>query len=223
MPNGLEKYMAFMIIKNLIFIGNMKFINSSLEKLVKSLSDNDFKNLIQEFCLKKLELLKQKDAYHYEYMNSFKKFCEEKLPDKRCFYDSLKDQHISDKYYLTCNKIWNKFNMKNMGDYHHYSKKRYFVISLCFWKFTGTCLKFYKLDPCHYFSSPGLSWDAMLKMTGLKVEQSLYIEMYLFFEKGLRGGVSYICKRFSKASNKYMKNYDPRKLSKYIMYFDANN
>ena len=85
------------------------------------------------------------------------------------------------------------------------------------------CLKFYKLDPCHYFSSPGLSWDAMLKMTGVKLEKISNIDMYLFIEKGLRGGISYIAKRYSEANNKYMKNYDPTKLSKYIKNLDKNN
>ena len=92
-----------------------------------------------------------------------------------------------------------------------------------FEKFIDTCLKFYKLDPCHYFSSPGLSWDAMLKMTGVKLEKISDIDKYLFIEKGLRGGISYIAKRYSEANNKYMKNYDPTKPSKYISYLDMNN
>ena len=53
-----------------------------------------------------------------------------------------------------------------------------------------TCLKFYKLDPCHYFSSPGLSRDAILKMTGVKLEKNSNIDMYLLIEKRLRGGIS---------------------------------
>ena len=155
-PNRLEKYMTFFLNKNLVFIDSMQFMNSSLEKLVKNLSDNDFKYLIQEIVLKDLELLKQKDAYPYEYMNSFKKFSEEKLSDKKYFYDSFKDRHINDKDYLRCNKIWNKFSMKNMGDYHdHYLKKDVLLLANVFEKFTDTCLKFYKLDPCHCFSSPG--------------------------------------------------------------------
>ena len=98
-------------------------------------------------------------------------FSEEKLLNKKSFYDSLKDQHISDKDYLKCNKICNKFSMKNMGDYNdHYLKKDVLLLADVFKKFTDTCLKFYKLDPCHYFSSPGLSWDVMLKMTCVKLE-----------------------------------------------------
>ena len=134
-PNRLEKYMAFFFKKTLVFIDNMQFMNSSLEKLVKNLSYNDFKYLTKEVGFKNLELLKQKDAYPYNYMDSFKSFSEEKLPDKKCFCRSVKDGttddngekldvHINNEDYLACNKIWNEFNMKNMGDYHdHYLKK----------------------------------------------------------------------------------------------------
>ena len=110
-------------------------MNSSLDKLVKNLSDEDFKYLVEEFGSENLELLKQKDAYPYEYMDSFKRFDEERSTDRKCFYNSLKDGttrdngenldgHISNKDYLTCKKIWNEFNMKNMCDYHNrYLKK----------------------------------------------------------------------------------------------------
>ena len=113
----------------------MQFMNSSLEKLVENLSDDDFKNLAKEFGSKDLELLKQKDSYPYEYMDSFKRFNKEKLPDKKCSYGSVKDGttddkgekldgHVSDENYFMCKKIWNKFNIKNMFDYHnHYLKK----------------------------------------------------------------------------------------------------
>ena len=77
--------MAFFLNKNLVFIDSMQFMNSSLDKLVKNLSDNDFKYLTEEFGSKNLELLKQKVVYPYEYIDSFKRFNEEKLPDKECF------------------------------------------------------------------------------------------------------------------------------------------
>ena len=73
-----------------------------------------------------------------------------------------------------------------------------------FEKFINTCLKYYGLDSCHYFSAPVLSWDAMLKMTGVKLEKISDIDQYLFIEKGSRGGVSYIAKRYAKANIKYM-------------------
>ena len=92
-----------------------------------------------------------------------------------------------------------------------------------FEKFIGTCLKYYGLDPCHYFSSPGLSWDAMLKMTGIKLEKISNIDKYLFIEKVLKGGISYIAKRYAKANNKNMNDCDPKKQSTFISYFDMNN
>ena len=89
--------------------------------------------------------------------------------------------------------------MKNMCDYHdHYLKKDILLLANIFEKFIDTCLKFCRLDPCHYFSSPGLSWDAMLKMTGAKLQNIVDIDMYLFIEKRLRGGISYIAKRYAK-------------------------
>ena len=89
--NGLEKYMTFFLNKNLVFIDSMQFINSSLDKLVKNLSDEDFKYLVKEFGSKYLELLKQKGAHPYEYMNSSERFNEEKLPSRKYFYSSVKD------------------------------------------------------------------------------------------------------------------------------------
>ena len=112
-PNGFEKYMAFILNKNLVFIDSMQFMNSSFEKqkLVKNFLDDDFKYLIQEFGSKTLKLLKQKDAYPYEYIGSFERFSKNKLPDKKCFYISVKDRiteyngkkldgHISDEDYF---------------------------------------------------------------------------------------------------------------------------
>ena len=104
-----------------------------------------------------------------------------------------------------------------MGDYHdHYLKKDVGLLAYVFEKFIDTCLKFYVVDPCHCFNFPGLSWDAMLKITGVNLKKIFDIDMYLFINKELRGGISYIAKRCSKANNKYMKDYDPKKLPKFI-------
>ena len=93
--------------------------------------------------------------------------------------------------------------MKNMSNYHdHYLKKDVLSLADVFEKFIDTCIKFYGLDPCHYFSSPGLIWNAMLKMTGIKLEKIPDLDKYLFIEKGLRRGISYTAKRHSKANNK---------------------
>ena len=114
--------------------------------------------------------------------------------------------------------------MKNMGDYHdHYLKKDVLSLADVYEKFIDTCLKYYGLDPCHYFSSPGLSWDAMLKMTDIKLEKLYNIDQYLFIERRLRGVISYIAKRYAKVNNKYINDYDPKKPSTFISYLDTNN
>ena len=70
-----------------------------------------------------------------------------------------------------------------------------------FEKFIDMCLKFYELDSCHYLSSPGLSWNGMLRMAHIKIEKRSDNDKYLLTEKGLRGGVSYIAKRYARANN----------------------
>ena len=199
------------------------------------MSDKNFKYLIEEFGSEYLQLLKQKDAYPYKYMNSFERFNEEQLPSRKYFYSSTKDGKISDdgkisyghiraKDYLTCQKTWDKFKMKNMGDYHdHYFKNDVLLLADVFEKFIDICLKYYGLDPCHYFSSPGLSWDAMLKMTDIKLERISDIDKYLFIEKGLRGEISHSTKRYAKANNEYINDYDPEKPSTFISDLDTNN
>ena len=112
--------MAFFLNKNLVFIDSMQFMNSSLDKLVKNLSDEDFKYLVEEFGSEYLEILKQKGAYPNEYMNNFERFKKEKLPARKNFFSSNKkgkidddgeisDGHICIKDYLICQKIWDKF------------------------------------------------------------------------------------------------------------------
>ena len=90
-PNGLEKYMSFFLNKNLVLIDSMQFMNSSLDKFAKNVSDKDFQYLIEEFGSENLELLKQKGTYPYKYMDSFERFNEEKVPDKEYSYSSIKD------------------------------------------------------------------------------------------------------------------------------------
>ena len=89
-PNGLEKYMAFFLGKNLVFIDSMQFMNSSLDKLIKNLSNEYFKYLVKEFGSENLEILKQRGASPYEYTNSFKRFNEEKLCVRKYFFSSTK-------------------------------------------------------------------------------------------------------------------------------------
>ena len=222
-PNNMEKYMAFMLGNHLTFIDSFQFMSSSLEKLVSNLPRKLFKYTSQVFEGDEFDLMVKKGVYPYDYIDSFEKF-KEQLPSKEDFYSILNDKHIENKDYQHAQNVWNTFNIKNMGEYHDlYLASDILLLADVFENFRKTCLKYYKLDPCHYFTSPGLSWDAMLKMTNIKLELMTDIDMFQFIEKGLRGGISYIANRYGKANNKYMKKYDEKAPSKYIMYLDANN
>ena len=111
-----------------------------------------------------------------------------------------------------------------MGEYHDlYLKSDVLLLADVFENFRETCFQYYKLDPAHFYSAPGLSWNACLKMTGIELELISDVDMYLMIEKGLRGGMSVITHRKAVSNNKYMSSYDPDKPSKYITYLDANS
>ena len=191
-PNGLEKYTSFSL-NNFVFIDSMLFMNSSLNKLVKNLISENFKHLSEIYNGEKLELVKKKEIYPYEYFKSFKKFKESKLPDVDKFFSSLEDCGISEKEYQRALDVWEMSEILNLGQYHDlYLKTDVLLLCDVFEKFINVCLKYYGIDPCYYFSSPGLSWDAMLKMTGIQLEKINNIDVHLFLEKGMRGGISYI-------------------------------
>ena len=222
-PNNMEKYMAFMLGNHLTFIDSFQFMSSDLEKLVSNLPKESFKYTSQLYIGKELDLMTRKGVYPYDFMDSFDKF-NTRLPSKEDFYSILNDEHITDDEYKHAQTVWETFKLTTMGEYHDiYLKTDVLLLADVFENFRRTCLEYYKLDPCHYFTSPGLSWDAMLKMTDIKLELMTDIDMFQFIEKGMRGGISYIANRYGKANNKYMKEYDEKAPSKYIMYLDAND
>ena len=223
-PNNMEKYMAFMIGTNLTFIDSFQFMSSSLDKLVSNLPAEALKYTSKRFQKEKLNLMARKGVYPYDYMDSFEKFNKTELPTKEEFYSILNNEHISDEDYSHAENVWNTFKLKTMGEYHNlYLESDILLLADVFENFRKICLQYYKLDPCHYFTSPGLSWDAMLKMTNIQLELMTDIDMFQFIEKGSRGGISYIANRYAKANNKYMSEYDENMPSKYIIYLDANN
>ena len=223
-PNNMEKYIAFMLGNHLTFINSFQFMSSSLDKLVSNLPKDDLIYTSKAFKGKRLDLMSQKGVYPYDYMDSFEKFNEKELPTEDQFYSILNDQHITDDEYNHPKEVLNTFMIRTLGDYHDlYLVSDVLLLTDVFENFRKTCMQYYKSDPCHYFTSPGLSWDAMLKMTNIKLELMTDIDMFQFIEKGMRGGVSYIANRYGNANNKYMKEYDEKAPSKYIMYLDANN
>ena len=180
--------MSVIVNRNITFIDSLQFYNSSLDTLALNLEDIDFKHLTSEFGIDKLGILKRRDAYLYEWVDSYKKFKHLSLHEKKYFYSSLKDGkrdrsngHISDEQYLHLQNVWNIFNFNTFEDFHNpHLKKDILLLADSFEKLISTCLKYCSLDPCHYFSAPGLSWDAMLKMTGVTLEKINDPDKYIF-------------------------------------------
>ena len=230
-PKSSEKYMSIIINRNIVFLDPLRFLKASLDTLAGNLQDKDFKHLLSKFPSDKLKILREKDAYWYEWVDSYEKCNYKELPPKEAFYSSIDDGkrgkgdgHISDEQYLHLKNVWNTFNFKTFKDYHnHYLKKDVFLLADVFEKFISTCLKYYGLDPCHYFSSPGLSWDAMLKMTKVELEKISNLDIHLFIERGMRGGICCVSKRYSKANNEFCPDYDETKPKVFIKYLDMNS
>ena len=111
-----------------------------------------------------------------------------------------------------------------MGEYHDlYVSTDVLLLADVFENFRKVCQEKYGLDPAHYYSAPGLSWDTLLKKTGVELELLTDLDMHLFIERGIRGGISMVGKRHAKANNPLVEGYNPDEPKNYVTYLDANN
>ena len=134
------------------------------------------------------------------------------------------EEKVSEKDFEHAQKVWREFKLKNMGEYHDlYLKTDVLLLADVMENFRKLCEENYELDPAHFFTVPGMAWDAMLKITGIKLELLEDVDMLLMIEKGIRGGISNSFKRYAKANNRFMKDFDPAEKSSFIVYLDANN
>ena len=121
-------------------------------------------------------------------------------------------------------KVWDTFNIQNLGEYYDlYVHSDTLQLANVFEKFREKCIEIYQLDPAHFVSAPGLAWQACLKKTEIKLELSTDINMLLMFEGGIRGSMCQSIIKYACTNNKYIKNYNKKILSSYLMYLDANN
>ena len=185
----------------------------------------------------------RKGVYPYEYMDGWEKFEEASLPPKDAFYSRLNMKGISDQDHEHSQQLWNIMEKKTLGCFYDtYLKTDVLLLAEVLEAFWNTCLKNYKLDPAHFYTAPGLVWEALLKTAAVycehekrrkdcglcpnefRLELLMDIDMLLMFEKGIRGGITQAVKRYAKANNKYMEDlYNPDEVSIYLQYIDANN
>ena len=250
-PFNMEKYMAFKL-GSLRFIDSQQFIKGSLDKLAANLgavkckadpctNPNHLWKIDDRRCFGRPENFKitksqappehhdiyfKKGIFPYQYMNSWDKFNETSLPPKEAFYSSLTNTHITDKEYEFAQEVWKRTGCKTLRDYHDiYLKTDVLLLADIFQNFREMAYEKYGLDPLWYYSTPGFAWDALFLMTGQEVELITDQDMYMMVEKGLRGGISMVSRRYAKANNSGMGEgkWNPKKQKSFLLYLDANN
>jgi hypothetical protein len=226
---NLERFVSFEMLY-LRFIDSCQFLSASLEtlvcNLVKSCDSNFDKFEHTRSQMGTNELLFAKGIFPYEFFDSLDKFNETQLPPKEAFYSNLNEESITDEEYQRALKVWETFDCKNFRQYHDlYLKTDVLLLADVFENFREMGMRYYGLDPAQYLTLPSYSWDACLKYTGVKLELITDVEMHIFIESAIRGGISTITHRHARANNPYMKpeDYDPSTPNSYILYLDANN
>lgn len=207
------------------FIDSYRFLPQSLEVLARNLTRDMFKFVKDTFPPQHLDLMVRKGIFPYDYVNSWEKLNETRLPSKDAFYSILREENISDADYEHANKVWDTFNIQNIGQYTDlYLKLDVKILTDVFEQFRNLCMEIYDLDSAHFYTGPGLTFNAALKTTKVKMQLIHDIDVVLFFEKSLRGGLCQCSHRYTKANNKYMPNYDETQQKNiFLTYWDANN
>ena len=236
---GMEKFVTFSL-KNLYFKDSLQFLNSSLDTLVSNLRSKQksgkslqelFPNLFNYFqskwChlpLENFELLSRKGVYPYQFMDSHEKFEMNELPSRSCFYNDILKKDISDEDYEFAQTLWNAYNLKNMGELHDlYMETDVLLLADIFENFRDFSIANYGLDPAHFTTAPGLSWSAALLKTKQVLEIPTDPNMHIFFDRGMRGGISFVSFPYAVANNEGMDTYNTSLKRSEIKFYDANN
>ena len=175
-----------------------------------------------------LELLKSKGIYPYEYMDSFERFEEREIPPIEAFESRLKaGEGITLEEHEHAEKVFQHFQMETLQDYHNlYLLQDILLLDDVLTAFRKVCINAYGLDPMHYYTAPGLTWDAGLKYTGITLDLLTDEDKFLFVEAGIRGGISMISHRHARANHSDLADigyHDPKEPSRQLLYLDANN
>ena len=191
--------------RELRFIGSLRFMASSLDKLSSNLKIDQFVNLKKYYSGNQLSLLLRKDVYPDDYVDCLKKFDEASFPPKEAFYSILTGKDITDEHYQHAHTVSKEFNMGSMKDYHTlYNLSDVLLLADIFENFRSICMNHYRLDPAWYLSAPDLAWDAELKITKGQLELLSDPDMLLMIQSGIRGGIATISHRHAKANNEYV-------------------
>jgi hypothetical protein len=169
--------------------------------------------------------MRQKGVFPYDFFDGITQLQCTDLPSRAAFYNKLNGDECTEEQYEHVKNVWRTFNCQSFRDYHDlYLKSDVLLLADFFEKFRRLCLESYGLDALHYYTVPGMAWDAALKMTEIELDLIGDEEIYTFLERSIRGGISQISKRIGKANNTYANgSVDPLAPITYLIYLDANN
>ena len=219
-----QKFKTFSI-NSLVILDTCAHLPSSLDKLLKDLPVEKKKNL-RSLCstMEQFELVQQKLLIPYEKMTSFEWFSQPISTNKDDYYSSLSEKSATLEDMQTLRKVMKAFNLRTNREIHDlYLRVDVMGLADVFEAYRDLSIADYKLDPAAFIGTPSFGWAAMLKMTGVQLDLLSDVDMYTFFEKAKRGGVSMAATRHAKANNPLIDGYDPEKQESYIWYGDANN
>ena len=231
------------------FKDSMAFIPGSLAKAVESLCASDQRRLklrqatlfqnLKDYVMtlpladkrphtvkNAMELLKRKGVFCYDFVDSIKALSIDHLPPQEAFDNMLTGEKCCDDDYKHASLVWATFDCRTLLDYHNiYLPTDVALLADVFENFRQICRKYYKLDPCAYISGPQMFWDCMLKMTGVALDQLVDKGMYELFERGKRGGSTFLAEMWAKANNKYIEGSDlsTDAVHNFLCYLDSNN
>ena len=226
-PRNTERYLTFSI-GDVHFKDSFQFLGESLATLVKNLNTKGpeyFKN-VNKFIVNpnKRKMLKQKGVFPYNYFTDITVLSEKSLPLIEAFYNDLSGTPISKEDYKFAHQVWKQFHCKTFCDYLEiYLLADVLLLADVFENFRSNCLKDYSIDPVYYFSAPHFTFDAFLFKSQVVLQLFTDVNHYLFVMKGIRGGLSMVSKRYAKANNEYVGNFNPGKIRTFLIDFDANN
>ena len=187
------------------FIDSSKFMSSNLDSLTRNLVSGG-KQLFGfvEFSQSQYDLLTRKGIYPYK----------TQLPSIEAFYSNVNMSNVSEVDYKHAQRVWKEFSIKDLGEYHDlYLRTDVHLLANVFEAFRDTCLEHYKLNPAHFYTSPGLAWKACLKCTGIRLELLTDPDMLLIFERGIRCGITQAVHKYAAANNPYMGDkFDPMRI-----------
>jgi hypothetical protein len=259
-PSNTEKYLSFtlkvpistesgeVVMMSAVFIDSFQFMSRSLSNLADTLDDNDFAAVKSEVSNvaghwdglfvaaldddEKLRLLRRKGVFPYSHLTDANTFDETRLPPPAAFYNDLTGEEVGAADYDHAESVWHGFTMTKFSQFHDiYLITDCLLLMLVFERFRLTCQAAYDLDPLNYLTTPSLSWDACLKMTGVELELIACPLQMSFFEDSIRGGLSQITTRYARANNENVAIYfgdepigfDEAKPRSFITYLDVNN